>query len=130
MSVNQRIESLRNYYHISQRDFSKSIGIDEATYSKIKKGTLNPGKTILDKIVISYNDVSIPWLLFGQGIMLKSTEDIQHVAETTPNYNYMENESWKSYIMDDVRKLKQQMEELMHRMDAIDCHSKKKNRVG
>lgn len=126
MSVNQRIEDVRKYLNVSQREFSNAIDIDEATYSKIKKGVLNPGKTILEKIVKLCNNISISWLFFGEGNMLIEHENIQHVAEPTENYTAMENESWKNYIMDDLRRMKHQIEQLTEKVETIENQSKKK----
>jgi transcriptional regulator with XRE-family HTH domain len=66
-----RIKEIRKLKSMSGRDFAMSIGIDNSQYSKIESGKLMPTIQHLMEISSKYN-VSIDWLLTGDGQMLKS----------------------------------------------------------
>lgn len=71
-TVLQRIRSLIDYYHLSDRKFSERIGLPQTTVSSLFKRGNEPNISIVNAILSEFKDVSMEWLLTGEGSMLKS----------------------------------------------------------
>jgi len=132
MNVNQRVDEVRVLSGLNQRKFAEMLDIDEATYSKYKKGTLVPGQVILDRIVKSFNFVSVEWLFYGNGEMLKSENTI--TQEPIINYNKSMDLRTQSELLltlsQTVREMKDRISELENRLSMIEEPSKKKLNAG
>ena len=69
----------------NQQEFVEKIGSDKATVSQIKNGKLPITNSILDKIKNAFPNVSVDWLLTGEGEMLKSDNSVKiFVPEDLP----------------------------------------------
>lgn len=78
------IERLRTYLKnkgIKNREVASFIGISETTLNNKLNGTRSLDLDTLLNIVIHFEDLSVEWLLRGEGDMLKSDKDLQKVAE-------------------------------------------------
>ena len=131
-TVNQRIEVIRQNIGLNQREFAQLLDIDEATYSKYKKGTLIPGSTVLDKIVKNVKNISIEWLFYGK---IDNNEELKVEEPSNTNYN---NPTKNLIFMEEhvmllsatVRQLTQRVEELEQKFRSIENPSKKKTNAG
>lgn len=78
------IERLRTYLKnkgIKNREVASFIGISETTLNNKLNGTRSLDLDTLLNIVIHFEDLSVEWLLRGDGNMLKSDKDLQKAAE-------------------------------------------------
>ena len=78
------IERLRTYLKnkgIKNREVASFIGISETTLNNKLNGTRSLDLDTLLNIVIHFEDLSVEWLLRGDGNMLKSDKDLQKVTE-------------------------------------------------
>lgn len=73
LSVNQRIKFLIDQYSmLTQRAFAERIGVSQSAISSLFSQRENrPGLDMLQKIAIAYPEVSLDWLMLGQGQMLR-----------------------------------------------------------
>lgn len=85
MDIYIRIKELREEKKLTQKVVSALIKIDSSQYSKIELGKLQPTLTQI-MAISSFFEVSIDWLCFGKGSMLKTTEKSLDYNET----NYKE----------------------------------------
>ena len=69
------LEKLLKYTNLSQKDFAKVIGGHQPVLSKIKKGEREFSKDILVAIAKCYPEISVTWLLMGEGEMLMPEEN-------------------------------------------------------
>ena len=67
----QLIESL----NLSNVQFADSIGIERSTLSHIKTERSKPSLELVHKIVKQYPEVSLEWLILGEGSMKHHTGD-------------------------------------------------------
>lgn len=74
MDVKDRLLSYLAYKKIGQNAFEKRAGISNGYINKVK-GSI--GSTIITKIVDASSDLNRDWLLYGEGEMLKNTEDVE-----------------------------------------------------
>lgn len=72
MSISKRIKQLRSEKKLSQVQFSKQLGVSQASVSQYENGSRSPDTTFLTKICECYN-VNLNWLLTGSGEMFQTT---------------------------------------------------------
>lgn len=66
----QRIKQIIKYTGLSDRKFSESVGIPQTTLSSLFQRNSDPSISLVQAILCSYPNISMPWLLFGNGNML------------------------------------------------------------
>ncbi len=64
---------------MSQKEFARELNIGEATVSGIFTGRTKPTNAIVASIHARFPEVSIPWLMFGEGDMYVSSSE--HIIE-------------------------------------------------
>lgn len=74
MSVIERLYQLFDYKGDSVYKISKEIGVSNGYFSKTRAKQGSVGSDIIEKIVSYYTDLSLDWLLTGNGTMLKEEE--------------------------------------------------------
>lgn len=67
-----RINLLLRAKNITARTFAEEIGIQPSGMSHILSGRNNPSLDFVTKVIRRYPEISLEWLVFGQGEMLKS----------------------------------------------------------
>lgn len=67
--MKDRIHKVMDYVHLSQQDFAKRLGVAPATLSSIFTGRTNPTLNQVQAVIAAYPEISISWLLTGQGEM-------------------------------------------------------------
>jgi len=77
MDIYIRIKELREEKKLTQKVVSALIKIDSSQYSKIELGKLQPTLTQI-MAISSFFEVSIDWLCFGNGSMLKKPQSLDY----------------------------------------------------
>lgn len=95
--IKERIYLLIKELNMSARAFGKSIGQSEAWAKNIGKGI---GTDVLNNILLTYPQVSMTWLVNGEGEMFVQNE-INKVADNTVPYSL--NNNYKE-LYEEVRK--------------------------
>ena len=81
----ERLLQIVEYYKLSVREFERVIGVSEGVINKtIARNTGLKAETI-QKIVEKFPQISLNWILLGEGKMLKSED--KPVAKQTDNPN-------------------------------------------
>lgn len=70
-SIKARLTAYLKYKGINKSEFGRIIGVSNAYISSIRK-SIQPDK--MEKISLSFPDLNMPWLLYGEGEMLKTSE--------------------------------------------------------
>lgn len=83
MSVKERIEKYLSFKGISNNAFEISIGASKSYL----KNTKNISTEILTKIIRVYSDLSLDWVLFGEGDMIVDSKCLSF-TETRPRIPY------------------------------------------
>lgn len=68
--MKERIRSVMQYAKLSQQDFAARLGISPATLSGIFSGRVNSADKYVNAIHQAFPEISVSWLLFGEGEML------------------------------------------------------------
>jgi hypothetical protein len=68
----ERIAAVMKYYGLNKNSFSVAIGSNNVTIGRIINEKRKPIQSTLDKIVRRFPEISMLWLLTGDGEMLKS----------------------------------------------------------
>ncbi|MDC6388604.1 helix-turn-helix transcriptional regulator [Maribacter sp. PR1] len=87
-----RIEKIMDYYELSAAVFSDKIGVPRSSISHLLKGRNKPSLEFIMKVVETYDEVNLYWLLYGKGEFpkrersdLKPTTTSQNILENTVN---------------------------------------------
>ena len=64
-----RIKALMDYLNLSQKAFATAIGVDASNLNAILNGKRNLGGGMVDKIILSFNNISRDWIETGEGQM-------------------------------------------------------------
>ncbi len=78
--MKDRITLLIKAKNLTAAQFADEIGVQKSSISHILSGRNNASLDFIQKILVSYPDVNMEWLMFGKGPIFKS-------AETSPNHN-------------------------------------------
>lgn len=84
----KRIDRLIETEGLSQREFAKKIGYSYSNLNKIMNGFRNVPNSLPSKIVETYTEVRLDWLLYGEGEMYEKEQFVadkealkQHMAK-------------------------------------------------
>ena len=80
-NIKQRFILFIKYLQISQRKFEENCGINTSTINNIRDGISSPN---LAKVIKTYPELNLDWLVSGEGEMLKKN-GIEHY--TSENYS-------------------------------------------
>jgi transcriptional regulator with XRE-family HTH domain len=75
----ERLKKFREYLGITQQSMADLLGIDRPYLTQIEKGKKTISHSIATKVTNSYNELSINWLLSGEGSMILTS-----LSEVTP----------------------------------------------
>ena len=78
--MKDRITLLIKAKNLTAAQFADEIGVQKSSISHILSGRNNASLDFIQKILVSYPDVNMEWLMFGKGPIFKS-------AEINPNHN-------------------------------------------
>ena len=89
MELKERITAVLSYAELSASAFAKKIGAKttQAIYDLISGKTKTLSPDILNKVVSCYPDLSIEWLVRGEGEMLKTGVQQISYGDMSPNLN-------------------------------------------
>jgi len=87
-----RIDEIRSYYRLTQQTFADTVGVTQGYYSDIKRGRSGLSAQVIIGIAINFPDVSLKWLLTGEGEMFArespgTKEESMKVGEEQAEYN-------------------------------------------
>ncbi|MDY4411370.1 MAG: helix-turn-helix transcriptional regulator [Prevotella sp.] len=77
--MRDQIKLLMESLHMNQKAFAQTTGINEGTLSGILNGKTKPSMQTVEAIHNRLSNISIKWLMFGEGPMYESS------ARTTPS---------------------------------------------
>ena len=70
MTINNRIELIINALELNNNSFSMRIGVNSTVIHNIVKGRNAPSYDVLQKILLSFDNISADWLLTEKGEMI------------------------------------------------------------
>lgn len=71
MGLQERLNILVEYSHLSIRAFANKCGLKQQTLDRYVKGKAEPMSSYLIAIAKTFPEISCEWLLLGEGMMLK-----------------------------------------------------------
>ena len=75
MTAGQRLEIFRNELGITKKEFSRRTNLDNAHLYRILKGENDPGFETCMKINSAFPELSLTWLIAGEGDMRSITRE-------------------------------------------------------
>ncbi len=86
-NIINRIKKILTYYDISASKFADTIQVQRSSISHLLSGRNKPSLDFVMKIVNEYDEVSVNWLLLGEGDFPKITNKQEMDTPTPPNVN-------------------------------------------
>ena len=72
LEFTNRLQKLLDYYDLSASSFAAKIGVQRSSISHVLSGRNKPSLDFVMKLLHTFNDVSIEWLVDGKGTFPKS----------------------------------------------------------
>ena len=69
MNINDRVKALMDHETLTSSEFADKAGIQQSTFSHFINGRNKASLDVVTKIHQAFEDVSLEWLLYGQGQM-------------------------------------------------------------
>ncbi len=124
--IKQRILFFAEHLGISKRKFYDKIGVSRGTL----ESTSGITEDILSKFIATYPDISIEWLLKGEGEMLKTkrtpdvtppkTERISNIKGTNNTSHHQDISAYISQLLDTIRSQAEEIGRLKARIDELE----------
>ncbi len=82
-----RLQKLLDYYDLSASGFATKIGVQRSSISHILSGRNKPSLDFVMKILHTFQEVSIDWLMDGKGSFPKSTSSAPPIINSKKSYS-------------------------------------------
>jgi len=126
MTINNRIELLIKELGLNNNSFSNKIGVNSTVIHNITKGRNSPSFDIMNKIVLTFDNINSEWLLTGEGEMLKdASQQTKKVVQTeVPQKGF---ELLIEHLKAENKELKTENKELYLQIDRLQNELKNKS---
>ena len=122
MSIGERIKKVREYYDLTQSEFSKSINIGQSTLAMLESGSREVNDRHISLISLTY-DVNENWLKNGEGEMLIANSHEERFAINLAKLQRCNDETiirWANAIAETNPEFLRQIESFMKLILNID----------
>ena len=102
-TINERLKAVRNYFNLSQRDFSKGILLQQSSYARIEQGKININERIIDLVCTKYN-VNKIYLKEGKGKMFGGNPPDVKLEQLNRIFNEL-NSLFQEYLITQAKEL-------------------------
>ncbi len=120
-TIGKRIKMLRNYFKLSQKDFSVRVLVSPSYISKVESDKETPSDIFIKLVALEFN-ISYDWLLYEKGNMILQKNDWDYFDRNYGNDNknslncliFQFSECVNNLLEYDYMNLKSVLEELIH----------------
>lgn len=81
LELSNRIKKFVDYTKMSARKFAGECGLKQPTFDKHIRGTADPNVITIIGIARRFPELSLDWLLLGEGDMLKGNSDLEAIED-------------------------------------------------
>ena len=92
-AFSKRLKQIMDFYSLSSAAFAETIGVNRSSISHLLSGRNKPSLDFVIKVVESFEEVELYWLLNGKGDFPKT--DVATYIEDTPDIEQTEIEPEK-----------------------------------
>lgn len=82
-----RLEKILSFYNLSASSFADKIGVQRSSISHLLTGRNKPSLEFVLKVVTSYPEVNLYWLLNGKGAFPSKRESTASPSPSSPTPN-------------------------------------------
>lgn len=99
MLINERLKQLVNALGLNNNSFAKAIGVNPVvTFNVLEGRKSKPSFELLEKIIFTFDNINLYWLLKGEGEMFESPEQAPK-GNTIPSKDSQEKNAESSRIL-------------------------------
>lgn len=88
MNINERLRFVITTLQLNNNSFAKALGVNPVvTHNIISGRQTKPSYELLEKILLTYDNINADWLMCGRGDMIrdKTNKNYKSLAAVTPN---------------------------------------------
>ena len=100
----ERLQKVIDFYEESASSFAEKIGVQRSSISHILSGRNKPSLDFVMKVLHSYPEVELYWLLNGKGQFPK-TNQISNVTEPNTTNPNSQNQRLNTDVASDIEKI-------------------------
>lgn len=119
-TIKERLIAYLKYKGINKSEFGRIIGVSNAYISSIRK-SIQPDKT--EKIAASFPDLSISWLITGEGEMIKGaapqSANGDHNTQVAGNGNSVNSIASIDKALDEIAAQRQVVQKSQEQIDRL-----------
>ncbi len=109
LNIQDRIKSIIDAFGLNNRSFSLKLGVDPTVIHNIVAGRRSyPSFAVLEKIILSFDNIDARWLLTGKGSMYVASHSLA-VEEQRPEYGSARSKK-ETVLENEILHLKGQIE--------------------
>jgi transcriptional regulator with XRE-family HTH domain len=84
-NFSKRLKKILDYYQLSASAFADKVGVQRSSISHLLSGRNKPSLDFVLKVLDTFNEVELYWLLRGEGSFPKNIKDPDNKIDSTPN---------------------------------------------
>ncbi|MDC7998255.1 helix-turn-helix transcriptional regulator [Gilvibacter sediminis] len=92
-AFSKRLKQIMDYYSLSSAGFAEAIGVNRSSISHLLSGRNKPSLDFVIKVVESFEEVELYWLLNGKGDFPNSGSPLKTVATIPSKPKEIESEA-------------------------------------
>lgn len=99
MLINERLKQLVNALNLNNNSFAKAIGVNPVvTFNVLEGRKSKPSFELLEKIIFTFDNINLYWLLKGEGEMFKDRAQAGR-GDVVPSKDSLEKNAESSRIL-------------------------------
>lgn len=111
LDLKLRISESAKYFSMSIREFEKKCNINRGTLGNIRPNqTIN--SDVLSRIIETFPQINIVWLITGKGKMILKTSEIQENTAEEEKIEYGKKDIIAEYLIKRINDLEKEVEDL------------------
>lgn len=83
----ERLKTVMDYYQLSASAFAEKIEVQKSSISHLLSGRNNPSLEFILKVIRTFDEVELYWLLNGRGSFPKSSESSKTILNVDDHKN-------------------------------------------
>ena len=99
----KRIEIILNYYNYSAATFADKIGIQRSSLSHLLSGRNKPSLDFILKMVTTFPEIDLEWILFGKGNFPKN-DSTYNLSEEKNKMDYFKKRSIVNFVLVQIKR--------------------------
>ena len=100
-NFSKRLKKVLEYYQLSASAFAEKIKVQRSSISHLLSGRNKPSLDFVLKVLQTFEEVELYWLLHGNGSFPKKVKKLEYAASLFPDENIIESNNQKETVIEE-----------------------------